>query len=331
MSMETLTVVNWGNTKRVYKISSLRSIAGFVRKIGFNYFIERKRLKEFIEFSNLFSNEYRLKGKSSEYKIPHKDFDYVIVGSDQVWANWLTPEEMEYFTLSDVPNNKRIAYAASMGNPDLRADTKLVFDREVDKFARISVRESAAQEYIENNIERNVPVVLDPTMLLTNREWLNLFVNLNNSFDDKSKYIFTYFLSKPSKNMKIIIKKLKNQGYKFVNFNSKKIFSRKYYGLGPESFVFAVSSSSGVLTDSFHASVFAILFEKPFYIDPNRFGGTMSARIDTLLSSTGLESRRVVTSSKIEDFWNVDYSDAKERMEKLRLDSLDYLKKSLKF
>lgn len=329
MSVDAFTIVNWGNSKKIYNITRLRNIVGFIKKIGFNYFIQKKRLNEFINFSNLFSNEYKSRKNLTKYEIPFDDFDYIVVGSDQVWANWLTPKEMEYFMLSSVPSIKRIAYAASMGNPNLRVDSEFIFDREIKKFTKISVREKAAEDYIESKIEKKVPVVLDPTMLLSQQNWLELLDGLENPFVNKSKYIFTYFLSKPSKKMKKIMKDLKKEGYSFINFNSKVPMSRKYYGLGPEDFVFAISNSEGVLTDSFHASVFSILFEKPFYIDPNRFGGSMSARIDTLLDSTELGSKRLRLESDLEDFWNTDYSNALINLKKLRLKSLDYLNKSL--
>lgn len=323
VGVQARTITNWGNSEVVYRIRSLRNVAGFIRKIGIDYFIKKNRIKNFKRFSDCFSNEYRTDKK---YELPANKFDYLMVGSDQVWANWLTESEMRYFMLENVPTRQRIAYAASMGNPALKGTAKLVFNEEIQNFSEISVREDAAQKYVGNIIDEDVPVVLDPTMLLTAEEWLSLISRFDNQFKDKQRYIFTYFLSKPSKEMSVIMRDLKKEGYKFINFNAKMGVSRKYYSLGPEDFVFAISNSSGVLTDSFHASVFAILFAKPLYIDPNRFGGKMSARIDTLLNSMGLEANKLSVNANATNFFDTDYTDVYKRIERLREKSLNFLK-----
>ena len=327
--VDAQTIPNWGNVREVYQIHNLKNLLGFIKNVNVNYFIFRKRLSSFITFSDKFSHEYKPTNQSRSLQVDDKDFDKIIVGSDQVWAQWFGADELGYFLLKGVPNAKRYSYAASMGNPSYEGDCLRVFNEEISKFAGVSVREEIGSKYISKILGKNIPVVLDPTMLLTGDQWKALLSEMTDNFHGKKKYVFTYFLSRPSKKMREICDVLRDKGYSIVNFNSLRIDERKYFSMGPENFVFGVSHASAVLTDSFHASVFSILFKIPFLVDSGRLEGKMSARIDTLLENNALETRRLSSDSSINDLWNVDYDLAHSLLSKRRIESIQYIRDSI--
>lgn len=102
------------------------------------------------------------------------------------------------------------------------------------------------------------------------------------------------------------------------------------YVADPSEFIDYINSASIVLTDSFHGSVFSILLEKPFFVF-GRKGSvlTINSRIDTLLSTFGLESRKFDPQVKIVDPFTVDFSHIPSILAAERKKAIDYLKSAL--
>ena len=330
LNVEASTIPNWGNFRGVYRVRSFKNLLGFVKNINFQYPLLKARLSAFLSFSDEFSYEDSRRAiNSRELTAISNDYDYIIAGSDQVWANRQTPEEIDYFTLGSVPDEKRIAYAASMGNPPLKKESEKIFNKQIRHFSHLSVREQAAADYIERITGLQSPVVLDPTMLLTAQQWRELVKNRQDLFKNKPKYVFCYFLSTPSSKMQAIINDLASRGFTIVNFNSKKESDRNYYKLGPDSFINAVSHSRMVLTDSYHASVFSILFSRPLLVDAGRMGGKMSSRITTLLTNTGLLECQMTDNYTADNYPKPNFELAHRRIEILRNSSLSFLRKAI--
>lgn len=280
--------------------------------------VEKNRLVIFKTFTNKFINEVDFKREYIE------EFEYFIVGSDQVW-NPAYIQNMPQYLLGFAPNKKRISYAASFGISKLPQEVYPTFKQELSKFKNISVREGAGSSIVENLIENEVPVLVDPTMLLNKEEWTSVSQKAKNR--PESPYILTYFLGGPSdKTRKKISKIAKDNKMMVINLGDKK--ERETYETGPSEFLDYVSNASAFFTDSFHGTVFSIIFQTPFVVfERNASGSSMYSRIETLLSNFNMEDRQA-TNFK-EDIFSMDFSNANFVLAKEQTKSINYLKKSL--
>ena len=231
-------------------------------------------------------------------------YDGFIVGSDQVWNDdYISKDFMEINTLSFVPNTYlKMSYAASFGKSD---NFKSCFGsclENIKCFNAVSVREKTAQTILEHE-GINATVVLDPTLLLERKYW-DRFVE-KDKLKIKVPYIFTYFLGKDKRNREFACEIAAETGYSILNFAHAINFFRnedENYGdykimeYSPEDFVNYIASAGMILTDSFHATVFSIIFHKDFYVfSRGNDSGivSMNSRLEDLLKQYDLEYRLI--------------------------------------
>src|SRR5699024_4424214 len=146
--------------------------------------------------SNLFLNESNFILKNNE--TPHEklgDFDFFIVGSDQVW-NPHNLHGTSFYFLDFAPKEKRISYSASFGIDSIPEKYEKLYIEKLSEMSHISVREHAGANIVKKLTGTDAPVLVDPTMLLTKDEWLSLSKRASNR--PKSPYMLTYFLGGPN-------------------------------------------------------------------------------------------------------------------------------------
>lgn len=290
-----------------------------------NYITIQERRKNFEDFNkNITFSEYII----NEYKNLEnieKQYDYFVVGSDQVWNPYLQHiKDVNFLMFS--PKEKNIAYAASFGVEKIPGDIQEKYKKGLNNFSEISVREDKGQEIVESIINRKATVTLDPTMLLTTDEWLE-FSKRPQRVPNK-KYMLICFLGKVTKKRKEYFDKIARENeFEIVNLN--KINEKNYYTIGPSEFIYMLENASLVFTDSFHVCVFSILFKKTFYVLERK--GTninMNSRIDTLLNKFNLRDRNLKC---LDDgiSLNYDYSGIDSILERERKKSMDFLEKAL--
>lgn len=254
------------------------------------------------------------------------EYDYFVVGSDQVWNPYFSVLEDCFLTFA--PQEKRIAYAASISCPSIPIDKKSLYKEGFASMAHISMREQQGADMVKEFSGRDVPVVVDPTLLLTPDDWRK--VSRQPAWYHGEEYILTYFLGKRPE---VIARLEQETGLKVVNLLDEDVY--EHYVTGPDEFLWAIEHAKLVYTDSFHGTVFSILFRTPFVVC-NRVGDEvtekMGSRIDTLLGLFGLEARRgtkangyAIENPLAEPDWsNVDAVLAWERKR-----SADFLKMAL--
>ena len=254
------------------------------------------------------------------------DYDYFVVGSDQVWNPYFGNLKDNF--LSFAPYEKRIAYAASIASPEIPKDKKSVFQKGLNGMKWISMREQEGANTVKQFTGRDVPVVVDPTMLLTPDEWCK--VSRKPAWYRGEDYILTYFLgNRPDTAIQQVANKI---GLPIVNLLDEEVY--EHYVTGVDEFIWAIEHASLVYTDSFHGTVFSILFQKPFVIC-NRVGegctNKMSSRIDTLLAYFGLEGRRGTQKNNylIDDPMHISYSDTQTVFQREWKRADAYLRKAL--
>lgn len=212
-----------------------------------------------------------------------KLFDCFVIGSDQIWnPEFNGSSEVEYLPM--VPKGKKIAYAASFGVADLSANLERTGNL-LEGISSVSVREYAGARIVENLTGRSVPVVLDPTLLLSLQDWESIAKKPMRVSCDRP-FAFKYMLGNDVNNEQVR-EYAKLCGLEVIDVMDERL------SIGPSEFVWLVARSSLVCTDSFHASIFALLNHKPLAIfERVSLDADMSSRFDTLCSLFGIGRKR---------------------------------------
>ena len=320
----------------VKKLKNVESFKDFCNKginkinIKLKFLIYKNKIinrnNKFIEFSKEFLNEKEPTLYFNNFtKNKIKQNEYFITGSDQVW-NPLYPEVTSLYFLTFVPKEKRIAYAPSFGISEIPEEYKENYKKWLSEIKYISVREESGAKIIKELTGRDAPVLVDPTLLLTREKWLTIAKPAKNK--PKDKYLVTYFLGGVPKEYKKEIKKFaKNNQLKIINLGDIK--ETKTYITGPSEFLDYINSCDIIFTDSFHGTVFSILFEKPFVVYKRVGGSSMYSRIKTLLKMFKLESREYKKVKIDNSLFQINYSHVPKILEIERSKSYNYLKEAL--
>ena len=325
LKKENINVETINNQKGIVGISViLRRMKCFIRRIS-NRAVD-KRYLNFWEFNKRINgSEIYIDEKHIPCNLKNK-YDYFITGSDQVWnPTFGRMSDIDFLTFA--PAEKRISYSASFGIDEIPENLKEYYKQKLSQINKISVREDRAKELIENLTGRNdIEVLIDPTMMLTAEEWDK--VSKEPKELKENRYILNYFLGELSEDRKSEINKLAaDNNCKVINILDK---NDDLYVSGPSEFLYLEKNAFLICTDSFHSSVFAILFDRPFIVFDREQNGVedMSSRIDTLLDKFKLQDRRY-TGKITEENLKHDYTEAYKILEKEREKSLNFLKRAL--
>lgn len=254
---------------------------------------------------NIYTTE-RIYSSKKFSLIKRYGFNAYIVGSDQVWRPVYSPCLINYFLdfLNENDNIKRIAYAASFGvdNWELSSKQTNQCASLIKRFNAISVREYSAVKLCKEYLEVDAVHVLDPTMLLSKEDYMRLLKKDN---IPKSKgALMTYVIDKSSENTKIIHKIAKELDLTPFSVMPKKTFSdvgKKYIEdcIYPPvtEWILGFIEADYVVTDSFHGTIFSILFNKPFISINNANRGM--TRFTSLLKMFGLAERLILSSDEL--------------------------------
>ena len=258
--------------------------------------LKRKKFEEFNRYLNV---------KNLEYK---DIYDCYVIGSDQVWnVRDKVFNYRKYFALF-ANKEKNISYAASLGISKMPESEKNNFKQALRNISKISVREEAGKKIIEELMpNKNVEVLIDPTMLLSKDEWDEVAIEPKNK--PKKRYILNYFLGELSEKRKKAIEQVaKENDCEIINILDK---NDSQYISGPSEFLWLEKNAFLVCTDSFHSSVFALIYNRPFVVfDREDKNENMGSRIDTLISKFKLKNRRYNEKNITKENLKQDYSEA---------------------
>lgn len=288
--------------------------------------------KKYFRLSSRYSSKEELGKKCDE------NYSSVLVGSDQLWL----PGNIaaDYYTLNFVPTTvNSIAYATSFGQSSLPKDSAKKATIFLKKIKHIGVREESGQKLVKKLAGRNVPVVCDPTLLFTGDEWMKI---QKKEPIIKGKYILCYFLGNNPPHREFAEKLKKETGCKIVALTHLDEFVKSDegyadetpYNIDPADFLNLIRNAEYVCTDSFHCSVFSILYKKEFYTFRRYNRNTRqstNSRLDTLFKITGIEGRLLAGDEKIVDCLNIktDFDEAHKKLAGVRQQSYEYLKVAL--
>lgn len=297
------------------------------------------REKVFMDFRNnkLIMTE-RISSKA-ELKDLVQSYDGVVLGSDQVW----NPQnlEMDYYTLTFVPDNMpKITYAPSFGVSKIPDGQKEKTKKYLSRIQHISVRELAGSNIVKELTGRDVPVVCDPTALLSRSDWDKLksskkYIN--------GKYIFCYFLGGNMQYRRFADAVSKILGYPIIAIQHMDEFVKgdlnfadvRPYDVDPADFVNLIANAEIVLTDSFHGTMFSIYYHRDFFTfnyDVQGSKNSVNSRIDSIMQLLQIEERRLTGN---EDALmclqkKIDWDALQERLDRFRDESEKYLIDAMK-
>lgn len=290
----------------------------------------------FDEFAKCYFHTSKFCRNRTELEAMANDFYAFLVGSDKLWRT--DSVEHGYYTLEWVPDNiRKIAYSTSIGVKKIPWFQVGKNKKFMNRFNFIAMREQSACDIVKSLTGRDVPVVLDPTLLFTGDDWLGI---QQQEALVKGKYIFVYLLGN-NPDQREYIKQVKAQtGYKIVALQHLDDYIPGDEGfadiapyVGPKEFLNYIRNAELVFTDSFHCSVFSILYHKNFHTF-SRFGDNArqntNTRIDNLLHITGLEDRRWNVTNSIEASMKApNYAGVEDKLDAMRESSWNYLNKAL--
>ncbi len=280
-------------------------------------------------FSSFWENNIKHTDFSIDIKnIPEKelsDFDFFSVGSDQVW-NPTYPSTSGIKFLNFIPKNKKLTFSPSFGISELPEYVKDSYAAWLQDFNLISVREEKGAELIRHLCGKEADVICDPTIALPLEYWKE--IESKPEFETDKPYILTYFLGNETNAYRRYIEKVaKEKGCRVINL--LELREPLHYTAGPREFLYLVHHAEAVFTDSFHAAVFSILYQRDFVVfDRVEWGCSMGSRLKTLLSLFSLE-HRTYEKMRATAFSSVDFSHTEAIIKREQNRAIDFIKRSI--
>ena len=265
-------------------------------------------------------------------------YDYFVCGSDQVWNPYFTSTigQLNNFLLSFSQPHKRICFAPSIGVDNIPDCWIELYEKELSHYRYLSSREQSGADLISKITGYKATSVLDPTLMISQEEWRTLAQPLP-GFDYEQPYILYYLLGNPQDELPTELLDFIEKEKKEKKLRTIRVFdpdNPTLLSAGPQEFIHLIANASLICTDSFHGTVFSILFKKPFLLVERELRMRcqvidMSSRFKTLLNKLGLEERLPQYQLPLnDDIWYIDWEMVDDKLKEERKISEDFLFKS---
>ncbi len=286
-----------------------------------------------------FREQYLVKGSRAMRRLAalsKVDMDQLVVGSDQIWNPEITfGFQPAYFGAFEHPRLKKtVAYAASFGTAALPPEAEEEFSRLLDSVSEISIREKSAAGYIRTRFHREAVHVADPVFLLRPEQWSAIeerpsergYILYHETEYNEELRRTAYQLAEEKKLALVELSyKKKRQAMAFQTAYSS-VPSRIVYSAGPRQFLGYIHGADYVVSSSFHALAFCLLFHRPFCTRNHR---AVPARIDSLLETVGLTGRMAREDYHPDIDAETDWAAVDESLQAITDRSKEYLLRSL--
>ena len=279
---------------------------------------------------------------SITYKTPNQiknnppKYDIYVTGSDQTWNTHHTKGDST-FLLSFAPKGAiKISFSASLASKGIDERYKSIFTKYLTQYNAVSIRDNNGNKIIKEILGKYAKITLDPTLMLTGKEWVE-FAGSDNNTKDEVKYILLYMLSYAFEPRPYIYKLLEDLQKKtgFVIYSLSELPKeynlnyKLYTVIEPEMFIKLFSKASYVVTSSFHGTAFAINFGIPLYSLIESFESN-DDRQKTLLTNLDLANCLVPLNKSFDEiipFYNNEKMNLK--LNDLRMQTIDFLKSNI--
>ena len=327
-------------TKRIRDLGLGKFVINIFRKVAFaicvkrspvgsQYYLRKKRFGVFMDrasHTKLYSEE--------DISETNELFDIFVCGSDQVWnPGWWNDILLLRFT-----HKSKYAYAASIARETLEKEEMDLLENAIKDFKAISVREKQAKRLLSSISDLEIEVVLDPTLLLDREEWYSISIPPAH----EEKYALIYMLGTNWKVKKWLYTYCKSIGLtviqiaftKDIYFSAQMKYADIFIGdAGPEEWLGWIQNASCIFTDSFHGTVFSVIFEKDFWcFNSGRISDikNINSRIYSFLDIIGLGDRLIqeqdLTKNSITHS-AIEYDIVWSKLQLYRKNSYDFIKR----
>lgn len=303
-----------------------------------HYFTLKRHWNDYEEFLHNTFILSKEKFEKTEHIDSIKDlYDACICGADQIWNITIKDADDAYFLPFEKGNMKKISYAPSFGAKEIakHTDDYEKYNNYLSDFDFLSIRENNGQKWIKKMIGKEVPVVLDSTLMIDESD----YEKIRKSSGIKGKYIF-YYAPTYSKKLDKFVKQIsKKYNIPVVVWNSREYFLKGEYLNGfkmpvhqePGIYLDLIKNAELVITTSFHGTIFSTIERKKFWILKNGGMYTTDDRVITLVNQLCVSNRLIEPNfdASKDYFEEVDYNEYEKNLKMLREHSLNYLKESL--
>lgn len=260
-------------------------------------------------------------------------YDGYVVGSDQTW-NPFVANSPEAFFLPFVENkSKKGSYGPSLAVKALSDEKEKEYRKKLSNFSFLSCREQDGAQLLSRITQKEVKCVLDPTLLLSAKEWGKYC-----EFEiPKEPYILVYFLGEKSEHRRAVEKIQKLTNWKIISLPAAYLEMenndyKKVWG-GPKEFLSLIRGAALICTDSFHGTMFSINFQRNFFSfckSSDSEESSENSRLYSALNIFGLSNRIIHNMDNLtaEDI-SIDYKNVIPILEEQRRDSIEYLENML--
>lgn len=249
------------------------------------------------------------------------EFYTFIVGSDQVWNYKITDSDATYLLDFVKNSNKKNSFSSCFGIESLPQEVVPMYKNYLSSFRYLTVRDNNSKRLLYELTGKNVERILDPTMLLPTSLWLTMI----NTVCDYGNYILVYQIAHSQQLVSFAEHLSQKTGYRIISIKGslRQRFNAKYiWDAGPQEFISLIYNASYVITNSFHGTVFSIIFNKQFYTGllPKALEHVNSRLID-LLEQFQLEKRIIGKNDVIEENDRIDFTIMNNILEAGRVES----------
>ena len=302
----------------------------------------KTRYERFEQFSRdhlrISAHRYLSAAELRQAQLP---YDAILSGSDQIWNPKIFPNgHFDPVFFGAFSDRRKIAYAPSFGIPKVPEDMEQELRSYLDAFSHLSVRERQGQAIVTEVTGQTVPVVLDPTLLLTAEQWSaaasrHMVAQGGRQALTPQGYILCYCINRPGALAPYIQEFARRSGLPVVQLCGirQKVHpkARCILDAGPAEFLELFENAAFVFTNSFHGTVFSTQFRVPFFtaVSPAELADPESSRTFSLLSRLGLSDRIVGQGSTDALETPVDWDAVEPRLLAARAASLEYLRAAL--
>lgn len=290
--------------------------------------------RKYEEFKNKY---FKLSEEYSENSIINDNYVVTIAGSDQIW-NITIPDSNDAYFLNWVTQSRKVAYAPSFGARNI-----LKYSSNPEKYAKylknfdaLSIREANGKKWINDLIGVDVPILIDPTLLLDRTDYEKIIDDRNTPKED---YIFFYCPSFNPEICKFVKQISKKYKLPVIAWSTKSYYKKFIFRFGfelpkyesPSVYLSLIKNAKLIFTTSFHGTIFSTVFKKKFYTIKN--GGMYGDddRVLTLLTQLDLFDRLIPYEydEKFDYLKDVDYSKYDKKVNELRKNAMNYIKENI--
>ncbi len=303
-----------------------RTLIATLRHIVSEFLLVPVRLARYSAFDSFISKKLLLSEKFSPESFMYR-YDAILIGSDQVWNRKMTGGSFDGMYFADFAlSEKYVADAVSMESENISPEDTAYLKEHLSRFAAVSVRESHLASLLKERCGVSVEHIQDPVVQVCPSVWKEL---ARTSVAERP-YVLVYRLRDHEAIDPFVKKVASRLGADVVEVtpfpDGRKLF-RARQSESVEGFLGLIAGASYVVTTSFHALVFSVIFSRPFTCF--RFGRGQDTRQESFLKDLGLEERMLSFDADFPEELTCDFSQAEARLDALRKQSSDFILNSL--